>query len=452
MKYARSSLVLSLGVCAGGLVGVASADEPLVTMEPNRGRVIQAAHIYYNIATGEQIVTRLDGARTNGKDRPQSEGLEGPSGLSSGPIWSSLSGTQCPDPGTTSFFFVVDDNAGTSSLATGFGVADWGDIATDSVVDMVHVDWITGHADTDIDSDGIGDGVVGLGGRWTYWDVDNGPRADYCIRLPLISFEFVNLPGNTFGDGFLFGYSADIDLAGSFSNSLTFEIGDSDGDLQGAAFGNNNVDTNSDGIGDGVGVAAVDRNFDGLPDADIDGDGLFDWAWTVRFYQPGTHDFDGDGVLDGDFADSMKPIGISFGSPEGTAIDNGDGTWTWEIDPNPSDAGTGAEDAYARIGDFSYVGSISWFGGFSCEPGNHRPRADFEAQLIGPGGGGICRPDLNGDGVLNFFDVSQLILVWGDFPDCDYNGDGECNFFDISEFMADFVSGCNDVPCPPCLP
>lgn len=49
----------------------------------------------------------------------------------------------------------------------------------------------------------------------------------------------------------------------------------------------------------------------------------------------------------------------------------------------------------------------------------------------------ICPPDLNDDGAVNFFDVSELI---NNQPD--YNGDGVFNFFDISAFISDYNMGC----------
>jgi len=49
----------------------------------------------------------------------------------------------------------------------------------------------------------------------------------------------------------------------------------------------------------------------------------------------------------------------------------------------------------------------------------------------------ICPPDLNDDGSLDFFDISELI---NNQPD--YNGDGVFNFFDISAFVTDYTMGC----------
>lgn len=48
-----------------------------------------------------------------------------------------------------------------------------------------------------------------------------------------------------------------------------------------------------------------------------------------------------------------------------------------------------------------------------------------------------CRADLNGDGQLDFFDISQFL---SEMPD--YNGDSQFDFFDVSAFLTDFSIGC----------
>lgn len=54
-----------------------------------------------------------------------------------------------------------------------------------------------------------------------------------------------------------------------------------------------------------------------------------------------------------------------------------------------------------------------------------------------------CPADFNGDGVLNFFDVSRLIVAYNkQDPAADINEDGLINFFDIAMFMTDFTNGC----------
>jgi subtilisin-like proprotein convertase family protein len=54
-----------------------------------------------------------------------------------------------------------------------------------------------------------------------------------------------------------------------------------------------------------------------------------------------------------------------------------------------------------------------------------------------------CTPDLNGDGDLNFFDVSAFLSAYNDQdPSADFNADGLYNFFDVSQFLAAYADGC----------
>jgi len=54
-----------------------------------------------------------------------------------------------------------------------------------------------------------------------------------------------------------------------------------------------------------------------------------------------------------------------------------------------------------------------------------------------------CTSDLNGDGLLNFFDVSAFLSAFSSMDSvADINNDGEFNFFDVSEFLAAFIAGC----------
>ncbi|MDF1809766.1 MAG: GC-type dockerin domain-anchored protein [Phycisphaerales bacterium] len=435
--------------CVGGVASFTSAaseSETPTKLKAAHSDTKMAAHIYYNIVSGERIITLFSDNGSIGEvGGPIRMDQAGAGGSTSGPIWSAISFEPCPaatDSGAG--FYIADDNStGGTSLATGVETVDFGDIALDSVVDMVSINWITAHNDVDTNSDGLGDGVIGLGGQWTYWDADNGRAINSSTRLPLVSILFADLPGNIFGDGFLTGYTADIDLAGTASSALTFELGDSDG-VSSAMFLNNDVDTNSDGIGDGVSVANADRDFDGLPDSDLDGDGLFDWGWSVRFFQPGTEDLDGDGVIDGDFADGQQPIGLPFALPAGMWTDQGDDTWTWEQPAMlPSDYAHGADDRIAIYQDGNYAGGF-FFGGPSCSPLGYIPLGQFEQQLFGPDGGSeCCAADFNCDGSLDFFDISQFLSSFSaQDSQADFNNDGVFNFFDVSAFLSAFSAGC----------
>jgi glycosidase len=54
-----------------------------------------------------------------------------------------------------------------------------------------------------------------------------------------------------------------------------------------------------------------------------------------------------------------------------------------------------------------------------------------------------CNADLNGDGVLNFFDVSNFLAAYtSGNPAADFTNDGELSFFDVSAFLTIFNDGC----------
>ncbi len=54
-----------------------------------------------------------------------------------------------------------------------------------------------------------------------------------------------------------------------------------------------------------------------------------------------------------------------------------------------------------------------------------------------------CAADLNGDGMLNFFDVSAFLTAYNAMdPVADFNDDGMFNFFDVSAFLVAYNAGC----------
>jgi hypothetical protein len=54
-----------------------------------------------------------------------------------------------------------------------------------------------------------------------------------------------------------------------------------------------------------------------------------------------------------------------------------------------------------------------------------------------------CPADLNGDGMLNFFDVSAFLSAYqAQNPIADFTDDGQFNFFDVSAFLSAYNAGC----------
>jgi len=55
-----------------------------------------------------------------------------------------------------------------------------------------------------------------------------------------------------------------------------------------------------------------------------------------------------------------------------------------------------------------------------------------------------CLADLNNDGNLNFFDVSEFLKIFASQDlAADFNSDGDLNFFDVSAFLSIYSSGCS---------
>jgi len=447
---AKNALSLAL---AAGIASTAVANNTPTKLDPTAGNIRHAGHIYFNIATGEKITTLIEAGDTQSPvvGDPGSE------------IWIQDTGPQCLDFGySTSYFFGLDDPTGTTTLALNAINFDWGDIASDTVVDCVQIHWISNHADTDTDSDSVADGITGFAGNWIYWDGMQGrtPQLE-SIAHPIIGFGFFSLPGEFPVDtATLALWTADIDLGGTFGTSLTFEIADTDGDLQGAA------------VASDIAFPVVqDDDSDSVPDWDPDGDGLADWGWSVQFNQPGTIDVDNadndsntQTGIDGNIL-ALDTAGIVFGSPTpGHAeFDSVGGGWDWVSD-GPT-AGL-AEDAFALgttgnpdgTGALTIVGTF-WFGGMDCSAGQttgYTPAAHFQTVLYsGAGDPGVCSPaDLAGnpdgspDGSLNFLDVSAFLGLFGagdlsvDFAgNPDGSPDGVLNFIDVSAFLALFAAG-----------
>lgn len=424
-KTSALGLMSAAGLAA--VVGAAagnSVDRTDVFLEPAHMLVPEeeAGYVYLNMATGEKIFTPVTD-------------LTRPRGGSTAPeVWIADNRLPCANFGQTGGTSgLIDDIDATNDWATGSVVLHWGDIPADTVIDSVQVRYSTRHVDVDADGDGAADGVVGFGCEWGWVEGDNGFNS--CLtRTPLVSLTIYDLPGRTTGGTALSVYVYTVDLA---ANDLSFEIGDTDGDPQGASIHN--------------------PFFGASLDADLDFDGLVDFGYYQRFFQPGTTDFDGDGTPDGDPA-AAADCGNSLVAPRGPAIPNpagpADSYIISPIDPLPN--GQGMEDRFDRFlveGDFWNSVGTYYYGGMSCDSdgdgtnGPYRSYAQFWHIMFGPPADAPCRVDVNGDGLVNFFDISAFIARFNaQDPSADFfpvsGGDGMFNFFDISTFVGEFNAGC----------
>ena len=78
------------------------------------------------------------------------------------------------------------------------------------------------------------------------------------------------------------------------------------------------------------------------------------------------------------------------------------------------------------------------FGSFAAVTGEFGTPGSYNAPSCDS-----CPADMNGDGDLNFFDVSAFLQAFGSSDStADFTGDGAFNFFDISAFLTAFSAGC----------
>lgn len=443
--HTRNTLSLALCIAVGSASSVAQAATDPTPQLFHRAPIAGAeavGHIYLNLATGEMIKNRY----------PQSPAPRG--NTSSGEIWVVDNRVPCaaidPDLYTIGFVAMVDDPAAIGdpnlgAIAIGATFSDWGDAPPDTKVDAIQGSWWTEHADPDEQ------GVEGLGATWSFYEKDNGFNGNF--QTHIVSFTMFNLTGDPSpGEPGIRGwrFTADLhDLYGDGTTDVSFEIGDTDGDPQGAAFHN-------------PFSFSTDTSGDGFPDGDLDGDGLADFSHRIRYHQPGTMDFNGDGQFDGDPANLARTY-IALRAPRGE-ID----PITGELTVDQSIGGSaGSEDAfeiwYEPFPSFLVSFGTFWYGGFTCDrngngvfegdvnsdgENDYRPFASFGIGLLGPSGvHPPCRVDLNGDGSVDFFDIQAFLAAFNsgdllaDFSPPD-GGDGELNFFDIQQFLLEFNAGC----------
>lgn len=172
------------------------------------------------------------------------------------------------------------------------------------------------------------------------------------------------------------------------------------------------------------------------------------WRWDGSAYieqklplLPGTPAFNGWAVANSVSDDGSIVVGSNYYSfnPGGSA----DGiVWTQS---------TGLVNAmdYFESKGFVFEDTIDIIGVYAVSPDG----STFIADSINTRNGQVrsmilrlpssCEADLNGDGSLDFFDVSAFLGYFqGQDPGADFTGDGLFDFFDVSAFLSAYNAGC----------
>jgi hypothetical protein len=152
-------------------------------------------------------------------------------------------------------------------------------------------------------------------------------------------------------------------------------------------------------------------------------------ASAQNFVAPST-DTRVDGIV---FGQASSTPAASFHHHLQYLLNNGippmvEGVWLLELELWSGNSGVEASDPlYVVFGQGAGEGqiddAIAW----------------IEENLIGS----PCLADINGDGTLNFFDVSAFLTAYSAQEQvADFNNDGQFNFFDVSAFLSAYANGC----------
>ncbi len=154
------------------------------------------------------------------------------------------------------------------------------------------------------------------------------------------------------------------------------------------------------------------------------------WTQTAAMYPPATWllSFGQSVAID---ADTAVISGNSSSYYTAIYARNGDGTWTRQRTWTNED---GFGDGLAIDGRLLVIGA-RWT--------SHLGQESCGSVWLYEAVGGPCPPDMNFDGVLNFFDVQTFLQAFAaQEPLADFTGDGEHNFFDVQAFLQAFAAGC----------
>jgi hypothetical protein len=124
-------------------------------------------------------------------------------------------------------------------------------------------------------------------------------------------------------------------------------------------------------------------------------------------------------------------------------------TWTTleVVGPNTAQSGGGWFEASFRVADFVTPTNATLVRFITSDLGEGsviEAAVDaFRVSQFSCEDPETCPADINGDGSLNFFDVSAYLTAFNEMdPIADFNGDGQFNFFDVSAFLTAFNAGC----------
>lgn len=158
---------------------------------------------------------------------------------------------------------------------------------------------------------------------------------------------------------------------------------------------------------------------------------------------PGEHHF-----FPAIYTDRENNVGLTMSSSSASQFASVRVSGRIQSDPpgtmsEPIELITGSRGADGRWGDYLDIAidpeddKTFWIVGMYQRPGGWQTYID-RFTISTP-----CPPDLDGNGVLNFFDlVFYLDLFNSQSSSADLNNDGQWNFFDITMYMSSFGQGC----------
>ncbi len=322
-------------------------------------------YIYYKPATGEMV--RIGPGAVGGVGGGQSRGT-------SEPIRVSERTDQC-DFGETFYSPIHDSATGEDTWWM-----DLGDIEANSCIDTITIFYVTDLPDPEEDGeDGFEMDIVFIDG------IDVGQVG--CGAPVYVTYTIAGLPGSAGGEK---GWMLTVDLTGTGG----IEIGDNDG---------------FDACGNGLNS--------GGHGADLDGDGLMDFAYGISFRHPALATTGATGC-------------VLVAPPEGTYPNSlGDQDWMYLFFTQ----------------DWDDPDGIYWFGEYDCAggPGDWTPWASYYLGLYGVVGPPCSPADRVPDNVIDFFDLQDFLSDFAaEHWSADMNRDQLFDFFDVQIYLNLYSAGC----------